>query len=194
MIAAGTAVHLGMGDRSLVIGELALEQIAETGADGSEVHTAMALALCQAGRADEALGHLLEANATFPYALSVRALAFALIGDHQAALADAEAVDLDAGATYLDRVVANVAAAAAERCRGLREPMTQRLDQARDIAEAAGDVVAIAVVASARARWIGDQTDPAATLGPGWRRTLDDLTTFDPTMRDLAGIPWGGVS
>ena len=49
MIAAGAAVHLGLGDRSVVIGEVALAQIEAMGTEGSEVRVTLALGLCQSG-------------------------------------------------------------------------------------------------------------------------------------------------
>ena len=175
MVAAGAAVHLGLGERSLVIAELALERIEETGADGSEARTASALALCQVGRADEALGRLLGANPSFPYTLSVRALAFALIADGSSSLEDADLVASDAGATYLDRVIADIAASAVEAGRGDHQMAYQRLAGILDIAESAGDVVAVSLTKAAAARISNEPDEWSALLGVGWRRVLDDL-------------------
>jgi predicted ATPase len=175
MVAAGAAVHLGLGERSLVIAELALERIEETGADGSEVRTALALALCQVGRADEALGRLLGANPRFPYTRSVRALAFALIADGPSSLEDADLVVADPGATYLDRVIADVAASVVEAGRGNHQMASQRLARVLDIAESAGDVVAVSLTNAVAARILKKPDEWSALLGVGWRRVLDDL-------------------
>ena len=175
MVAAGTAVHLGLGERALVIGELALERINETGADGSEVRTALALALCQVGRPEEALGHLLSASDSRPYTRSVRSLAFALITDGAAALADADLVATDHGATYLDKVIAHVAAAAVEHRAGDTPGAVDRLADAVEMAESAGDQVAIALTKAAQAAVAQEPDMWSASLGAGWRRVLNDL-------------------
>ena len=62
MIAAGAAVHLGLGERAVVIGEAALAKIEAMGTEGSEVRVTLALGLCQTGRAEEALTVLLDAR------------------------------------------------------------------------------------------------------------------------------------
>jgi len=178
MVAAGTAVHLGLGERSLIIGELALERIQETGSDGSEVRTALALALCQAGRADDALAQLFDANADNPYTRSVRALASALIGDARGSIVDADSVASDPGATYLDRVVADVAASMAEMGTGDAEAAAVRLDRAVEIAEGAGDAVAVALAHATRARLLGETDSWSGLLRAGWQRVLDDLVAI----------------
>ncbi len=50
MAAAGTAVHLGLGARAVVVGETALERVTAMGADASETSVTYALALCQTGQ------------------------------------------------------------------------------------------------------------------------------------------------
>jgi hypothetical protein len=131
--------------------------------------------LCQVGRADEALGRLLGANPSFPYTLSVRALAFALIADGSSSLEDADLVASDAGATYLDRVIADIAASAVEAGRGDHQMAYQRLAGVLDIAESAGDVVAVSLTKAAAARISNEPDEWSALLGVGWRRVLDDL-------------------
>ena len=106
MAAAGTAVHLGLGDRALSISEHALDRSMAMGADGSESRITLALALCQVGRADEALAVLDVVENVTPYMLSVRALARAITGDPSGSIDDADLVAADAGASYLDRVIA----------------------------------------------------------------------------------------
>ena len=58
MAAAGTAVHLGLGERAVVVGESALERISAMGADGTETTVTYALGLCQTGAAETALAVL----------------------------------------------------------------------------------------------------------------------------------------
>ena len=174
MIAAGTAVHLGLGDRSLVICEQALDRIEEMGANGSEVRTALSLALCQVGRAEDALAHLLAVDLDMPYASAVRALAHSLISDHDEALAQAALVTAEDGATYLDRVIASIAATAAEIALGRQDEAQARLSRATELAETAGDAVAIALTSHA-AHLLVDAPATALPLGEGWRCVLRGL-------------------
>ena len=113
MAAAGTAVHLGLGDRALSVSQQAVERSEAMGADGSESRITLALALCQVGRTDEALAELDQVAASTPYLWSVRALARALTADPAGSISDADLVAGDGGASYLDRVIADTAAAAA---------------------------------------------------------------------------------
>jgi hypothetical protein len=55
MAAAGTAVHLGSRGARVSISQQAVDRTEAMGADGSESRITLALALCQVGRADEAL-------------------------------------------------------------------------------------------------------------------------------------------
>jgi len=174
MVAAGTAVHLGFGERALVISELALERIKETGADDSEVQTALALALCQVGRADDAVGQLLAVTGSRHYTTSVRALAFALVEDGESAVADADLVADDPGATYLDRVIAHVTAAGALSADD-EAGAVEHAARAVAVAESVGDQVALALTKAAQARVTHAPDVWSASLGDGWRRVLDDL-------------------
>ncbi len=176
MAAAGAAVHLGLGERSVVLGETAVERNRAMGADGSEVRVTLALALCQVGRAEEALALLLEIDVDFPYARAVRALASATVGDGDQARADADAVIAEEGATYLDRVVADVAAAAADAGRGDDEAAADRLKRAAACAREAGDAVAQALARRAAARLVGEDDDGLhEPLGVGWQRVVSEL-------------------
>ena len=74
------------------------------GTDGSEVRVTLALGLCQAGRAEEALAVLLDVRPDMPYGTAVHAIAAALTGDFVSPLDDADAVWADDGSTYLDRI------------------------------------------------------------------------------------------
>jgi len=181
MVAAGTAVHLGVGDRSVVIGQLAFDRILETGSDGSEVRTALALALCQAGRADEALGYLVDTTIDKPYTRSVQALALALVTDTQGALDQLQLVEDDLSATYLDRMIADLAGAAVHVGAGDVAAASTRLKAAVSAADSVGDAVAIAVTNAAFEQLVRGKADFAPPgLGPGWRRVIADLAQLYP--------------
>lgn len=176
MTAAGTAVHLGLGDRAVSVAELALERTNAMGADGSESRVTLALALCQVDRAEDALGVLDEVGHTGPYYAAVHALAAALTGDDTAAVVDAGLVWDEDGSTYLDRVIADIAAAASETRLGEADAASERLERARRGALDAGDVVARALVAGASVALSehGGTVEPDH-LGAGWQCVIELL-------------------
>ena len=172
-----------MGERAVVIGEMALERITAMGAQPGEVYTTLSLALCQVGRADEALAMLLEVDMNNPYPRAVRALASAMTGLRDAAVEDADLVIDDPGSTYLDRVIADVAAAVVDLANDDRDAGTVRLQRSLATAHDAGDAVARAFAGSASARFIGQVDDHEIDyLGPGWRRILDGLPPNNPIV------------
>ncbi len=190
MAAAGTAVHLGLGERAVVVAETALERVAAMGANGSETKVTYALALCQTGQAEAALAILGEVDVDFPYARATRAIATAMCGDLLQPIADAEAVWATVGASYLDRVMVDLAAAAAEARSGLVGPATSRLERARVAADEAGDVVAKALVSAAASTLLGGDggagradahassgwgSTDGSTLRSGWQRVISGL-------------------
>jgi tetratricopeptide (TPR) repeat protein len=179
MAAAGAAVHLGLGDRALSISELALDRSLAMGADGSESRITLALALCQVGRADEALAVLDVVVSATPYMLSVRALARAITGDPSGAIDDADLVAADAGASYLDRVVAATSAGAAALQLGQRDDAVARFDDASSTARAAGDVVARELVLLTRSVVLHESShQEAGHLGSGWRSVAASLAAL----------------
>lgn len=170
MAAAGAAVHLGLGDRALSISEHALDRSLAMGADGSESRITLALALCQVGRADEALAVLDVVENVTPYMLSVRALARAITGDPSGAIDDADQVAADPGASYLDRVIAGTSAAAAAMQLGQRDDSVARFDDASSTARVAGDVVARELVDLTRSVVLREPPQrEVGHLGSGWR-------------------------
>jgi tetratricopeptide (TPR) repeat protein len=176
MTAAGAAVHMGIGERAVLLAEIALARSTAMGAERSEPLTTLALALCQVGRADEALAHVEEANARSPYVAAVVSLTAALVGDDAAAIEAADAVWDEGGSTYLDRVIADVAAATAFASTGDVEAARCRLERARATALDAGDVVARELAVSVTAAIEGEPSPPDADhLGPGWRRVVADV-------------------
>ena len=181
MAAAGTAAHLGLGQRGVHLGEEAVERIARMGADGSEPRITLALLLCQADRAEDAVTALLDVNVLTPYFYAVEALALALIGDGDGAIRSADVVAADPGASYLDRVIAEVAAGATlARC-GDTDGAAERLSLARDTADEVRDVVAHNLVANVVSATIGPSVHPSELdLAPGWRSVVDALASPAP--------------
>ena len=178
MAAAGTAVHLGLGQRAVVVGEIAVARTEAMGADGTEARVTLALALCQCGRVEEAMTVLLDVESDRPYAAAVHAVAAALSGDGAAAIEAADRVTADRAATYLDRVLADVAAAAAEHHAGERAAASARLRRARGIADRAGDVVAGGVVGGLEDMLMrGGLGDDLYHLGAGWHCVIEALCT-----------------
>jgi hypothetical protein len=169
------------------IAESAIERTEAMGADGSESRVTLALALCQADRADGALAALDQVVIPSPYFHSVRALARALTADAAGAIADACVVGADGGATYLDRLVADVAAATGHLQLGDHDGAVADLRRARATAGEAGDVVAREMVTAAHEALLGEphrgETDH---LGPGWRGVVEALHASVP---DVAGEP-----
>jgi hypothetical protein len=187
MAAAGAAVHLGLGDRALTISQHALDRTMAMGADGSESRITAALALCQVGRADDALVALDEVDHVTPYLCAVRALARAMTGDPSGAVEDAERVDSDPGSSYLDRVIAGTAGAAAMMQRGLREVAVECFDRAGAVAHDAGDVVARDLVALTRSLVLSeDRHQEVSHLGSGWKLVAAFLAAL---VLDVSGEP-----
>jgi tetratricopeptide (TPR) repeat protein len=177
MIAAGSAVHLGLGARAVAVSETAISHLAATGTNDSEAKVTLALALCQTDHADEALAVLLDVEMDFPYAFAVRALAGAMIGATDSVQEDAEAVFDDEGSSYLDRVMADIAVAAVERRCGNTDAVAERLAVARRRSLDVGDRVAEALTNAATAAMI--EGSPAMVrsdhLRAGWHTVLDRL-------------------
>ncbi|RLE23810.1 MAG: hypothetical protein DRJ50_05605 [Actinobacteria bacterium] len=181
MAAAGAAVHLGFGERAVVIGELALDRLTKMGADGTESRTTLALGLCQVGRPDEALAALLESERPTPYGLAVHAIAAAMTEDFASPVEDAVAVWDDPGASYLDRVLVDVAAAVALQRRGDEPEALTMIERARYTSNHAHDVVAKAFVSCAASTLVEDEPHGAIDhLGPGWHRVIEGLTGVEP--------------
>lgn len=176
MAAAGAAVHLGLGARALTISQQAVERFDAMKADGSESRVTLALALCQAGRADEALVVLDEVTHPAQYMLAVRALARAMTADPVGAIADAQSVSADGASSYLDRTIADIAGAASQLQLGEDDAAAEMFGRASGVTAEAGDIIARELVALARSAM---STEPQPThvehLGLGWRTVVDTL-------------------
>ncbi len=175
MAAAGTAAHLGLGARAVALGEVALERMLAMHASGSEARVTLALGLCQVGDPDRALATLLHVDQPGPYASAVTAVASAMAGIPAEAIEAADRVLGDETSTYLDRVLADIAAASAllssdsERAR-------ERLVRARRNASDAGDAAAIALARSASQALVEDvEVGRVEHLGDGWKRVIAGL-------------------
>jgi tetratricopeptide (TPR) repeat protein len=187
MAAAGAAVHLGLGERALGISQQALERSMLMGADGSESRITLALAMCQVGRADEALAALEEVANPTPYLCSVRALARAMTADPSGAIDDADVVEADGGASYLDRVIAGTAGATARMQLGDRQGAVDAFERSAAIAREAGDVVARELVSLVRSVVLSEEcSSEVSHLGSGWRVVADSLGSL---VVDVSGEP-----
>ncbi len=177
--AAGAAVHLGLGERAVVMGERAVERMSLMGANAAETSVTYALALCQTGRAEEALAICEQIEVTFPYAHAVRALAAAMCGDDVLPIADAAAVWSVEGSSYLDRAIADVAAAAAEVRTGDLLGAETRLLRTAELVRSVGDVTAIGLVGHVQAALLPAASDEfrfaPGDLRPGWHRVVAGL-------------------
>jgi tetratricopeptide (TPR) repeat protein len=176
MAAAGAAVHLGLGGRALTISQQALDRSLRMGADASESRITLALALCQVGRADEALAVLDEVSNVTPYLLSVRAVARAITADPTGSIADADAVLSDAGSSYLDRVIAGAAGASAQQQIGDVDEASAYFERARTTAREAGDIVATELVTMTRSLVMSTSEHvESGHLGAGWKTVAELL-------------------
>lgn len=183
--AAGTAAHLGLGERAVALAEVALERTEAMHANASEARVGLALAHCQVGDPEVALTTLLEVDDERPYTSCVRAIASGMLGDHDAAIAHADPVLADPSSTYLDRVMAGMAAGAALLARGDLEAARERLDAARATADRAGDEVARAVARCTAVTLLGEASGVEGVeqddhLGSGWHRVIEGLTGAVP--------------
>ncbi|MFT6391445.1 MAG: class 3 adenylate cyclase/tetratricopeptide (TPR) repeat protein [Ilumatobacter sp.] len=175
MAAAGTAAHLGLGARAVALGEVALSQTKAMGGDGSEVRITLALGQCQIGDPDLALATLLDVSEPRPYSRAVNAIASAMVGIFDDAVEEADLVVHDETSTYLDRVLADIAAGGALK---VIDPSLAeaRFVRAQATATNAGDAAAIAL-ASAASRALVNENDVASIehLGLGWQRIIDGI-------------------
>jgi tetratricopeptide (TPR) repeat protein len=112
--AAGTAMHLGQGERAAEMSAEAICCLDTTGANLDEGRVITAFGHLLAGDADATLAQLLDVDVErSPFALAARATALALLGDATGALADVCAIESMDSVSYWDLTVARVAAAAA---------------------------------------------------------------------------------
>jgi hypothetical protein len=111
----------------------------------------------------------------FPFGQSARALVRAVMGDVEAALADADAVEAVRGASYFDLAVARLAGVIAAARHGDPTESRQRLERYTTLTAEVGDVVfaSIAQVLGDRGGEAADREPP--TLPPGWRTVVNSI-------------------
>lgn len=181
---AGAAMHRGDAERTLVRAEDAIARTPDGGAPPGEPRIIKAIALAQLGRVAEAQATLdaLEGDLDHPFALTAMALVAIARGDAEAAAEHAAKV-LDAvGGTYLDRLLAGLASAAAAAALGDIRLCRRRFADIVDIAMQTGDVISYALVARAAEHVIGvtvEGADPGA-IGEGWKLFIDQLPRAAP--------------
>jgi class 3 adenylate cyclase/tetratricopeptide (TPR) repeat protein len=181
-VAAGVAAHVGEGARAVTCAEDAMQDRDQPG-PYLEALNAAALGRLQLGDVDRALLMAEEADAqggAGPYTWAVLALALAAAGQTEGAMARAGAVLADSRSTYLDRILAGVAAGAAAARAGDRSAARAHLAAARSVADAAGDLPAGAfvrlVAAAAANRGSGGAEPDAADLAVDASLTLARLS------------------
>ncbi len=179
---AGTAAHVGEAERAIHNAELALDDAKERGGFLHEAFIAKALGLVQAGEAGDAwiaIDQAASLGFMGPYLTSVKALVEVAVGSFEVALGDAAFTADQPGASYLDLVYAQVAAAFAHARLGSPRAAAASLDAAAVVAGNTGDVVAKALVALARSFIDGEQRggDGPELDVPlhGWRRLFGDI-------------------
>jgi hypothetical protein len=144
---------------------------------------ALGVGLLQNGQADDGLAAIESAfvlRPGHPFAACARALALAAVGRPHEALVTADEVLAATGATYLDRVIAGVAAGLAAARLHERDEAMQRLDAAGLVAGASDDVVARAMVSLARFEaglCEGEATPDVADDVGGWAVALRAAAT-----------------
>ena len=121
-------------------------------------------------------------------AQAVRALAAAICGDDVLPIADAAEVWAVEGSSYLDRTIADIAAAAAEVRTGDVLGAEQRLSRLAELVRSVGDHTASNLVAHVQAALLpfgsdGVKVNPGE-IRPGWRRVVAGL-------QGVAAVPAG---
>ncbi|MFZ4719847.1 MAG: ATP-binding protein, partial [Ilumatobacteraceae bacterium] len=182
MAAAGAAMHRGNASVALAMADRAIAQVDQNGTNPLEPTVVRAMALVQAGRAEEAVAaveSVADRSGGHPFVHAVAALAYAAAGDAASGLDHAQALDALDGATYLDEVFAAVAAAGAWSQLGDAAQAAQAAQTAITRAVSVGDVVATAVATAVYQAVTGD-THPAhddrTPIGDGWQRVVTQVT------------------
>ena len=180
--AAGAAMHRGNGAVAVQLAERALTELEHTGGMVFEPTVMLCIACLQVGdieRAETAIADLPDFGRDQPFAAAAAALLATLAHRPEQAIERAAVVIRAHGATYLDQVIAHVAAAGAHKQMGAFAPA--RLDAEAAVARATsvGDVVAIAFATAAHHRITGEPDShvaDTATLGEGWATVVSLLT------------------
>jgi len=180
--AAGIAMHAGESKTAVLLAEEAVERFVAIRANAGEAWIIKAMGLVQSGQIDaarEALAHVDEALVVHPFYYSTSAIVAAISHNFDASIAAAEEVAAATGHTYLDGVIASIAAGASAAATGDAEAGERWLEGAAAQAAATEDIVANAIALSAFEHVLGRQ-HPAGTaqvdsLGLGWRALIETL-------------------
>jgi class 3 adenylate cyclase/tetratricopeptide (TPR) repeat protein len=176
---SGVAMHLGQGRRSVELAMQAIDRMAVTGSNIDEARIQLSLGHLQVGDADEALAALEGTDvSSSPFALGVRSLVLAAIGDLDAAIRDADATTALTNPSYFDAGLAAASAAAASARLGAPD-RADRLEHAVASASTSDDVVL-----SGFLRAVVERLEPAPGRGSlvdvripaGWRCVADLIT------------------
>lgn len=187
LASAGIAMHAGDGKTTIALADEAIDRMNSVRADATESWIIRAAGLAQVGEYDEARTALAHVDATIdghPFAQSVLALVASLQGCGDEAIEAATAVSQAIGHTYLDGVVASIAAGASAGAAGDELVAREWLDHAVSLAVATQDKVATALALSAYSQVL-DVAHPhgdgdVGVLGSGWRSVLGAL----PRLRE----------
>ena len=192
MAVAGAAMHRGDGATALALANRAAAAVRMMGGAMNEPSIIAALGAAQLGQIDDALALVDEleiGKSQHPFADSVSSVVLAMAHEPQRALAHATEALGAPGATYLDRIFANIGAGSAHLQLGEQARAEEAFQAASAMATAVGDVVAIALTTHARQRVLGDDgnagNDDDGNLADGWRRVVEALVV--PTEATSAG-------
>ena len=189
LAAAGIAMHSGDGRSTVTFADEAIDRMQKVQADPGESWVIRAAGLAQIGDYDDArtaLAHVSTEIESHPFFQSIRALVAALQGSNAEAIEAATAATDAVGHTYLDGVVASIAAGASAASNG--DDMAARgwMERAVSMAALTQDTVAAALALTAHAHVLGSPhplgTGDAAALGSGWRSVVESL----PSVREPA--------
>lgn len=182
LAAAGISMHSGDGKAAVLYADEAIARMKNIAANASEPYIVRAIGMAQTGDFDGArasLDHVDGERADHPFAHSADALVAVLEGRPDAAISAAQRVADAQGHTYLDGVVARLAAGAACAMLGDSDGARRWLSECVAQATSTQDGVAIALGLLAYQHVLGvvhdhGVGDPGA-LGAGWRSVIDAL-------------------
>jgi tetratricopeptide (TPR) repeat protein len=200
-IAAGAAVHAGDGARAAREARHALDELRDHHVEGYGYDAAvtLGLALLQMGcvdEADEVLATTRLERPGHPYAAAVSALVALASGRTHEAAVLAGATRSASGATYLDVVLALLAAGLGAAREGDGPGATAALDEAVTLADGAGDVVmqGVSRLATAEAGRVLCRPDADAARLAALDR-LDGLVLGTQGWATAIGLAaWGGAA
>ncbi|CAB4882040.1 unannotated protein [freshwater metagenome] len=182
--AAGIAMHSGDGRATVTLADEAIERLRKVQADAGESWVIRAAGLAQIGDYEEArtaLAHVSNGIEAHPFFQSIRALVAALQGSADEAIEAATEVSDAVGHTYLDGVIAGIAAGSSAAAAGDGLAARGWLERAVSLAVITQDAVATALALTAYAHVLGAPhahgAGDATALGAGWRSVVEALPT-----------------